>query len=163
VESVGGGGITAFGVAVSAGRVFWTAEADGGVILSANLQGGEVRTVAEGQRFPVSLSWQNDALVWANYVADGGVQRARELPDGGWRWETLVKDQPTPWFAVDRPEALFWTVTQAPGAVYMCPSGGCNGPPQTLVGGLVRPTFLAVDEKAVYVASQDGRVLKVAR
>ncbi len=153
-----------FGLAASATRVFWSADIDGGGAVQAiDPDGTNATVLVSGQVTPRTLALFGSTLYWVNSTASGNVMRAVLQADGGVQTSAVATAQSTPWAVVDDGTSIYWTTAVSAGGVYTCPRTGCGGAPRTLLSGLATPTYLATDSRAVYVATNSGTILKIAK
>jgi len=167
----------AFGLAAgTAGgeRIYWTADkpdAAGGAY-SALPNGGGRLTLAAGQSTPRTLALAQgprpadvDRVAWVTAIPDGGVYRAEVSADGGVVGPILLARANEPWAVVDHAvHGVYFTSSATPGGVFRCPPSGCgDASPEVVAAGLVQPTYLALDDLAVYVSAADGNVYRIAR
>jgi hypothetical protein len=153
-----------FGVAANATRVFWSADVDGGGAIQAlDVDGTDVTVLASAQATPRTLVLFGSTVYWVTSVASGNVMRAVLLADGGANTSVFASAQNMPWAVVEDADSVYWTTAGVPGAIYACPRAGCGGPPRVVVSGVVQPTYLVTDARAVYVATNGGTILKIAK
>lgn len=166
----------AYGLALGGGAVFWTTSTgtDAGTLMAAGPGNQAPRLLAGGLRRPRTLKLVGPALLWTHWIpGDGGaIVRADLAGDAAADAAPALRGSTTvvagglnsPW-DVDMDESgVYWTTTAVGGGVYTCPTTGCTSQgPRTLASGLSQPTYLALDARAVYVATNDGAVVKVAK
>lgn len=130
-----------------AGRVYW-GDNDRKHVASCDLQGGNVRVLASGMKYPagVAVNPSKAVVYWVQEYPDGGVWMSQT--DGSGKRQIYAENSVPKAVAVDRPSGrIFWATVGAPAHVMTANWDGSE--PKVVVDGLpVYVEGLAVDERS---------------
>jgi hypothetical protein len=153
---------TPYGLAVAAGRIYYTEQGAGNVMTVTITAGALPTSLSQGQQQPSGLAIDATEAFWAN-LGDGSVASILFTVGGS---STVAQVQGFPQDIVTDGTNVYFTDTQAvpgEGAVMRCPVAGCSGPPLVIAGNTPTALDLAVDQAFVYWLGSDGTLMRAAK
>jgi len=153
-----------YGIATTAGLVYWTSFNFGGELNTVSTTGGTMSTPGTNLGYPYEVAIAGTTILTVLYGQGGGV--ATLTTTGGGQPYHVAGGQSFPTEGTTDGVSAYWTLTipsAQNGATLMKASLTSGLPPQVLATGVQPAGSVAVDGTWVYWLSNGGQVLKTAK